>query len=118
MNFTYRLYALRGVFSPNPTFFKKGARLAPHELTHVRASPGDSVRRAGRKRGARFESSEALAEQLAVARSAVELHPCCARVSRAADSKSDKVYHLVGKPLKSALLGPGAKKSRPFISNT
>ena len=33
-----------------------------------------TVRRAGRKRCARFESSEALAEQLAVARSAVELH--------------------------------------------
>ena len=43
-----------------------------------------TVRRAGRKRGARFESSEALAEQPAVARSAVELHRCCARVSRAA----------------------------------
>ena len=33
-----------------------------------------TVRRAGRKRGARFESSEALEEQPAVARSAVELH--------------------------------------------
>ena len=43
-----------------------------------------TVRRAGRKRGARFESSEALAEQPAVARSAVELHRCCTRVSRAA----------------------------------
>eukprot|EP00964_Phaeocystis_antarctica_P055627 scaffold32731_cov65-Phaeocystis_antarctica.AAC.1 len=43
-----------------------------------------TVRRAGRKRGARFESAEALAEQLAVARSAVELHRCCVRVSRAA----------------------------------
>ena len=43
-----------------------------------------TVRRAGRKRGARFESSEPLAEQPAVARSAVELHRCCARVSRAA----------------------------------
>ena len=32
-----------------------------------------TVRRAGRKRGARFESTEALAEQPAVARSAVEL---------------------------------------------
>eukprot|EP00964_Phaeocystis_antarctica_P059308 scaffold35208_cov34-Phaeocystis_antarctica.AAC.4 len=32
-----------------------------------------TVRRAGRKRGARFESSEALAEQPAVARSAVGL---------------------------------------------
>ena len=43
-----------------------------------------TVRRAGRKRGAIFESSEALAEQPAVARSAVELHRCCARVPRAA----------------------------------
>ena len=43
-----------------------------------------TVRRAGRKRGARFESTEALAEQPTVARSAVELHRCCARVSRAA----------------------------------
>ena len=43
-----------------------------------------TVRRAGRKRGARFESSEALAEQPAVVRTAVELHGCCARVSRAA----------------------------------
>ena len=43
-----------------------------------------TVRRAGRKRGARFESAEALAEQPAVARTAVELHRCCARVSRAA----------------------------------
>ena len=43
-----------------------------------------TVRRAGRKRGARFESSEALAEQPAVVRSAVEMHGCCARVSRAA----------------------------------
>ena len=43
-----------------------------------------TVRRAGRKRGTRFESSEALAEQPAVARSAVELHRCCTRVSRAA----------------------------------
>eukprot|EP00964_Phaeocystis_antarctica_P094207 scaffold60953_cov47-Phaeocystis_antarctica.AAC.2 len=43
-----------------------------------------TVRRAGRKRGARFESAETLAEQPAVARTAVELHRCCARVSRAA----------------------------------
>ena len=43
-----------------------------------------TVRLAGRKRHARFESSEALAEQPAVVRSAVELHGCCARVSRAA----------------------------------
>ena len=33
--------ALKGVFSPNPEFFYKRARLVPHELIHVRASPGD-----------------------------------------------------------------------------
>ena len=46
-----------------------------------------TVRRAGRKRGARFFRALRLwrlAEQPAVARSAVELHRCCARVSRAA----------------------------------
>jgi hypothetical protein len=48
------------------------------------------VRLAGRKRHARFESSEALGELPAVARAAVdqpwtvELHECCARVSLAA----------------------------------
>ena len=40
-----------------------------------------TVRLAGRKRHARFESSEALAELPAVARTAVELHGCCARAS-------------------------------------
>jgi hypothetical protein len=30
-----------GVFSPNPSFFYERAQLAPYELTHVRASPGD-----------------------------------------------------------------------------
>jgi len=42
-----------------------------------------TVRLAGRKRHARFESSEALAELPAVAHIAVELHGCCARVSLA-----------------------------------
>ena len=42
-----------------------------------------TVRLAGRKRHARLESSEALAELPAVARTAVELHGCCARVSLA-----------------------------------
>ena len=51
--------------------------MSGHHLATVR-------RAAGRKSGARFESSEALAEQPAVVRSAVELHRCCARVSRAA----------------------------------
>ena len=64
----------------NPAFFQDLAQQSPHELTHVRASLGHhlaTVRRAGRKRGARFESSEALAEQPAVVRrkrTAVELH--------------------------------------------
>ena len=61
-------------------FFYERARLAPYELTHVRPSPGDWA--AGwaqrTKRHARFESSEALAELPAVARTAVELHGCCA----------------------------------------
>ena len=51
-----------------------------HNLATVRwAGP-----QAWRTGGARFESSEALAEQPAVARTAAELHRCCARVSRAA----------------------------------
>jgi hypothetical protein len=58
------------------------AQLAPYELTHVRASPGDCTAGWG-KRHVRFESSEALAEQPAVARTAVELHGCCARGSLA-----------------------------------
>ena len=32
---------VKGVFSPNTPFFYERARLAPYELTHVRASPGD-----------------------------------------------------------------------------
>ena len=66
---------IQGVFSPNTAFFYELAQLAPYELTHVRASPGDyRMRLAGRKRHARFESSEALAELPAVARTAVEVY--------------------------------------------
>ena len=50
-----------------------------------------TVRLAGRKRHARFESSEALAELPAVARTAVELHGCCARVSLAAAPLSQHI---------------------------
>jgi len=68
--------------SSSPFFYER-AQLAPYELTHVRPSPGDWA--AGwaqrTKRHARFESSEALAELPAVARTAVELHECCARVT-------------------------------------
>eukprot|EP00964_Phaeocystis_antarctica_P065486 scaffold39524_cov78-Phaeocystis_antarctica.AAC.7 len=64
MKYTFHTAALRA----------HHARLAPYELSHVRASSGDCVRLNGRKRHARFQSSEALAEQPAVARSAVELH--------------------------------------------
>ena len=50
-----------------------------------------TVRLAGRKRHARFESSEALTHLPAVALTAVELHECCARVSRAAALLSQHV---------------------------
>ena len=55
------------------------ARTSSHMFGHHPAT----VRLAGRKRHARFESSEALAEQPAVARTALELHGCCTRVSLA-----------------------------------
>eukprot|EP00964_Phaeocystis_antarctica_P046753 scaffold27035_cov43-Phaeocystis_antarctica.AAC.1 len=71
------------VFS-EPAFFFTKVPGSPHTSSHMFGHHPATVRRAGRKRGARFESSEALAEQPAVARSAVELHRCCARVSRAA----------------------------------
>ena len=70
--------------------------------THVRASPGDCTagwaagrkpkREAARKR---FESSEALAELPEVARSAVELRGCCARVSLAARRSSINTYFFL-----------------------
>jgi hypothetical protein len=59
---------VKGAFSPNFIFFYERAQLAPYELTHVRPSPGDCARLAGHKWHARFESSEALAELPAVAR--------------------------------------------------
>ena len=75
------------MFSPNPSFFLRTcpARPIPYELTHVLAGITRRVCAAGwaRKQHARFESSEALAELPAVARTAVELHGCCARVSLA-----------------------------------
>ena len=36
-----RTVTVKGVFSPNTFFFYERAQLAPYELTHVRASPGD-----------------------------------------------------------------------------
>ena len=73
-----------GVFSEPTHLFFRNLPGSPHTSSHMSGHHLATVRRAGRKRGARFESSEALAEQPAVARSAVELHRCCARVSRAA----------------------------------
>ena len=55
-----------------------------------------TVRLAGRKRHARFESSEALAELPAVARTAVELHGCCARVQGGACSGAPRSQHIDG----------------------
>jgi hypothetical protein len=57
---------------------------SPHTSSHMSGHHPATVRLAGRKRHARFESSEALAELPAVAPTAVELHGCCARVSLAA----------------------------------
>ena len=57
---------------------------SPHTRSHMSGHHPATVRLAGRKRHARLESSEALAELPVVARTAVELHGCCARVSLAA----------------------------------
>ena len=61
-------------------------RYVEYEVTssHMFRHHPATVRLAGRKRHARLESSEPLAELPAVARTAVELHGCCARVSLAA----------------------------------
>ena len=74
---------VKGVFSPNPLYFSN-LPSSPHTSSHMFSHHAATVRLAGRKRHARFESSEALAELPAVARTAVELHGCCARVSLAA----------------------------------
>ena len=71
-----------------------------------------TVRRAGRKRGARFESSEALAEQPAVARSAVELHRCCARVSRAAALVRQ---HIDGVARESSVSNKSGSRARSLV---
>ena len=64
---------------------------SPHTSSHMSGHHPATVRLAGRKRHARFESSEALAELPAVARTAVELHGCCARVSLAAAPLSQHI---------------------------
>jgi hypothetical protein len=56
---------------------------SPHTSSHMFGHHPATVQLAGRKRHARFESSEALAELPAVAPTAVERHGCCARVSLA-----------------------------------
>ena len=56
------VHIIKGVFSPNTPFLYERARLAPHELIHVRAPPGDWA--AGWAQAWReIWSSEALAEQ-------------------------------------------------------
>ena len=99
--------AIKGVFSPNTplapvsyppshsTFSFTNVPGSPHTSAYMSGHHPATVRRAGRKRGAIFESSEALAEQPAVARSAVELHRCCARVSHAAALVHDQPLRLV-----------------------
>ena len=80
------LGAKGGVLS-EPSFFFRTLPSRAHTSSHM-SGPGITWRLCGglgaqawRKK---FESSEALAELPAVARSAVELHRCCARVSLAA----------------------------------
>jgi hypothetical protein len=73
----------KGCVFSEPAFFLRTCPQLPHMSSHMSGHHPATVRRAGRKRGARFESSEALAELPAVARTAVELHGCCARVSLA-----------------------------------
>jgi hypothetical protein len=77
---------IKGVFSPKvrTRYFFTNLPSSPHMSSHMFGHHPATVRLAGRKRHARFESSEALAELPAVARTAVELHGCCARVSLAA----------------------------------
>ena len=74
-----------------------------------------TVRRAGRKRGARFESSEALAEQSAVARSAVEMHGCCARVSRAAALVQQHPEHVDGVARASSAGTDSGSRARSLV---
>eukprot|EP00964_Phaeocystis_antarctica_P060071 scaffold35780_cov61-Phaeocystis_antarctica.AAC.7 len=68
----------RGCFLRTRRFFTNVPG-SPHTSSHMSGHHPATVRRAERKRGARFQSSEALAEQPAVMRSAVELHRCCTR---------------------------------------
>jgi hypothetical protein len=90
-----------------------------------------TVRLAGRKRHARFESSEALAELPAVARTAVKLHGCCARVSLAAALLSQHIDGVAragsagtksGLSARSLVLTPahhvGARRREPHGSGT
>jgi len=72
-------------------FFFTNVPSSPHTSSHMSGHHPATVRLAGRKRHARFESSEALAELPAVARTAVELHGCCARVSLAAAPLSQHI---------------------------
>ena len=82
-NNEYDIISKGCVFS-EPAFFLRTCPQLPHMSSHMSGHHPATVRLAGRKRHARFESSEALAELPAVARTAVELHGCCARVSLAA----------------------------------
>jgi hypothetical protein len=80
------LFCPFGAFSPPLSFYLflfTNFSSSPHTSSHMFGHHPATVQLAGRKRHARFESSEALAELPAVARTAVELHGCCARVSLA-----------------------------------
>jgi hypothetical protein len=57
-----KFLVLRGAFSPNPLLFFTNLSSSPHTSSHMFGHHPATVRLARRKRHARFESSEALAE--------------------------------------------------------
>jgi hypothetical protein len=69
----------------------------------------------GRKRHARFKSSEALAELPAVAHTAVELHGCCARVSLA---EALLCQHIDGVARASSAGTKSGSSARSFVLHT
>ena len=125
---------LKGVFSPNTPLIYERARFAPYTSSHMSGHHPATVRRAGRKRGARFESSEALAEQpavgCAVPWSCIDAAPGClvlrrssvnilaawpgrvAQAPRAGRSRTPCPAHHVGARVEKRTVGGSARARR------
>jgi len=112
---TRRSYQCYGGCFLRTHFFLRTCPQLPHTSSHMPGHHPATVRRAGRKRGARFEGSEALAEQPAVARTAVELHGCCARVSLA-EALLNQHIERVERALLGAAHHVGARRREPHGS--